>query len=162
SLHRAGLAFHEGISIMRGAMKVGVVVMGAVLAVLLAAWWMHVPPAATAFGRTSREARERADAGASRPASTSSESARAARDEMRAPLAGRAQTPRGPRPAAGRGGAHPAAGRAAPAAAPATQDAEGGHGHYDRTYIQEHFREDMFPLLRQCYDEALSRKPRLG
>jgi outer membrane biosynthesis protein TonB len=36
------------------------------------------------------------------------------------------------------------------------------HGRYDPAYIQSTFREDMFPLLRQCYESALARRPDLG
>ena len=39
---------------------------------------------------------------------------------------------------------------------------EGAPGKYDPAYIQQVVREDMFPLLRQCYGDALRRQPTLG
>ena len=65
-------------------------------------------------------------------------------------------------------------GRPAPAAAPASAslaaahrpaplpDDDLPHGHYEASYIQQTFREDMFPILRQCYDSALKRLPALS
>lgn len=57
----------------------------------------------------------------------------------------------------------------APAAVPAAQRAAAAPaeealpvGHYEPEYIREHFREDMFPLLRQCYEGALERRPTLA
>jgi hypothetical protein len=55
-----------------------------------------------------------------------------------------------------RGGSPPpepdAPGKKAPPAPP---------GEYSRDYIQTTFREDMFPLIRACYESALKRKPEL-
>lgn len=36
------------------------------------------------------------------------------------------------------------------------------HGKYDPEYIRATFREDMFPLLKSCYEGALKRKPDLA
>jgi RNA polymerase sigma-70 factor (ECF subfamily) len=35
-------------------------------------------------------------------------------------------------------------------------------GHYEPSYIQEVFREAMFPLLSQCYENALAQRPKLA
>lgn len=52
---------------------------------------------------------------------------------------------------------------AAPAASAAAADPdEPPHGHYEASYIQQHFREDMFPLMKQCYESTLKRRPTLG
>ncbi|HEU4539178.1 MAG TPA: sigma-70 family RNA polymerase sigma factor, partial [Polyangiaceae bacterium] len=59
--------------------------------------------------------------------------------------------------------AAPAAASAAPAAS--ADDPPGGPlpvGHYEPAYIQEVFREAMFPLLRQCYENALAQRPKLA
>ncbi len=50
----------------------------------------------------------------------------------------------------------------APPARAAASDEDRPKGHYDPKYIQKHVREDIFPLLRECYEEALSRRPKLG
>lgn len=55
--------------------------------------------------------------------------------------------------------------REAPSQAPparAAGDEDRPKGRYDPKYIQKHVREDMFPLMRECYEEALSRRPKLG
>ena len=64
-------------------------------------------------------------------------------------------------------GAPPAPGRdgrdVTPAAQPATPTPdEGARGTYEPEYIQQVVREDMFPLLQQCYGDALLRQPKLG
>jgi hypothetical protein len=41
-------------------------------------------------------------------------------------------------------------------------DDEPPHGSYEPSYIQEHFRADMFPLLKSCYEGALTRRPDLA
>jgi hypothetical protein len=48
-----------------------------------------------------------------------------------------------------------------PENAAAAPGGEPPRGRYDPSYIQEHFREDMFPILRQCYGAALKRQPAL-
>jgi hypothetical protein len=35
-------------------------------------------------------------------------------------------------------------------------------GHYEPSYIRQVVREDMFPLVRQCYESALERRPQLA
>lgn len=64
-----------------------------------------------------------------------------------------------------------AAGSAAkPSAAPSRQEASPSPsateeipiGAYDPDYIRSHFREDMFPLLKSCYEGALKRRPALA
>jgi hypothetical protein len=50
----------------------------------------------------------------------------------------------------------------APAPAPAPAGEEPPHGHYDPEYIRASFRQDMFPLLRSCYGDALLRQPKLA
>jgi hypothetical protein len=49
-----------------------------------------------------------------------------------------------------------------PSSAPPAADAEPPHGHYDPEYIRKVFREDMFPLMKQCYESALKAHPTLG
>jgi hypothetical protein len=48
----------------------------------------------------------------------------------------------------------------ATANAPAPGD-EPPPGKYEASYIQKNFREDMFPILKQCYGAALKRRPEL-
>lgn len=82
--------------------------------------------------------------------------ARRARDAMRAKIV-EALRRRAPVPAAAPAPATtPAARRPAPAA-----DEDLPHGHYEKSYIQKNFREDMFPILKQCYGAALERQPDL-
>jgi hypothetical protein len=39
---------------------------------------------------------------------------------------------------------------------------DAGNPAVDPTYIRQRIHEDLFPLARQCYEDALARKPRLG
>jgi hypothetical protein len=41
-------------------------------------------------------------------------------------------------------------------------DGDRPRGHYDAEYIRANFREDMFPLIKSCYEGALKRKPELA
>jgi hypothetical protein len=55
----------------------------------------------------------------------------------------------------------------AAAAAPAPKRAEGAEdepqaGKYDPSYIRQVIREDLFPMVRKCYESALVRAPKLG
>ena len=52
--------------------------------------------------------------------------------------------------------------QATAASAPAPAGEEPPHGHYDPQYIRASFRQDMFPLLRSCYGDALLRQPKLA
>lgn len=107
-------------------------------------------PASSAPPASARDA-----ASASTAASASAE-ARRARDAMRDQiLEALRKRDAGARPAPA---PVPAAQRAA--AAPAEEALP--VGHYEPEYIQEHFREDMFPLLRKCYEGALERRPTLA
>ncbi|APR77399.1 Hypothetical protein A7982_02746 [Minicystis rosea] len=92
----------------------------------------------------------------SRVAVPSSVESRRARDAMRAEILEAMRR----RAAASPVAASPAAPRAV-ASAPAAAGDE-PRGHYEPSYIREHFREDMFPLLRQCYEGALERRPKLA
>ncbi|MFT3764027.1 MAG: AgmX/PglI C-terminal domain-containing protein [Minicystis sp.] len=88
------------------------------------------------------------------PAAASAE-ARRARDAMRAEILeamrkrAASASPAAPSPAAPRASAKP-------------PEADEPRGHYDVDYIRTHFREDMFPLMRQCYEGALLRRPKLA
>jgi hypothetical protein len=57
----------------------------------------------------------------------------------------------------------PAPAAAAPARSARAAGAPDGEsvGRYDPDYIRTHFREDMFPLMRSCYESALVRAPKL-
>jgi len=82
--------------------------------------------------------------------------ARRARDAMREKIV-EALRRRAPAPAASPAPVTtPAARRTAPAS-----DEDLPHGHYEKSYIQKNFREDMFPILKQCYGAALERQPDL-
>jgi hypothetical protein len=85
--------------------------------------------------------------------------ARRARDAMRAEILAalrRRNAESQPAPPA-----RPAAAGPPSSAAPAEGD-EPPPGRYEPSYIQQHFREDMFPLMRQCYESALLRRPALA
>ena len=45
---------------------------------------------------------------------------------------------------------------------PKKEEAQETHGKYDPDYIRATFREDMFPLLKSCYEGALKRRPDLA
>jgi hypothetical protein len=82
--------------------------------------------------------------------------ARKARDAMRAKILETLQKRGEPvRP-------EPPATKEARTAAATKKDGTEGHGHYDTEYIRTNFREDMFPLLHSCYQDALRRKPQLA
>jgi hypothetical protein len=51
--------------------------------------------------------------------------------------------------------------RAAWPAMPTARD-DAGNTTVDRSYIQQRIHEDLFPLARQCYEDALQRRPGLG
>ncbi|HEU4412383.1 MAG TPA: sigma-70 family RNA polymerase sigma factor [Polyangiaceae bacterium] len=92
--------------------------------------------------------------------------ARRARDAMREEIVASLRRREGGAPA---GAAAPppraAAGAAAGARAPGEADAAETplpRGHYEASYIQEVFREAMFPLLSQCYQNALAQRPKLA
>lgn len=141
---------------MSSAMKVGAAVTAAVLLVLAVGFRARTPPAVKAAAA----AREDRAVPAATSASTASVEARLARDRMRDRIL---ETLR-----RHDAGAPPAPARAArdvvPASRPAPPPAadEGARGKYDPAYIRQVFREDMFPLLRQCYADALLRQPELG
>jgi hypothetical protein len=77
------------------------------------------------------------------------------RNEILAALRRRSEASR-PAPAAQTAPVRPAA-----SATPAGED-DAPPGHYEPSYIQQHFRAEMFPLLKQCYESALKRQPALG
>jgi RNA polymerase sigma-70 factor (ECF subfamily) len=141
----------KGLLIMGKATKTGVGI--AALGLLAAAgWWSRSsPPASPAAVGTTRAIEAKA---AAATAPTASAQARQARDEMRAQIldslrkrdAGAPPAPVTP----------PIARRGEPPTPPAAP------GHYETSYIREHFREDMFPFLHQCYEAALQRQPALG
>lgn len=89
---------------------------------------------------------------------TAAANARRARDAMREQIlealkkrdAGVPEAPARPAPVAGPSPARP------PSEPPP------GGGKYDPKYIQQTFREEMFPLLRKCYESALERQPKLA
>jgi hypothetical protein len=107
------------------------------------------PPAVTAEPHV--EAPARAEAWESTPAHAA---ARKARDAKRAEILEaikRRQAAENPAPP--------------PAPAPSSTAAAGDEpppGRMDPEYIRHVFREDMFPLMRQCYDATLKRRPTLG
>jgi hypothetical protein len=51
---------------------------------------------------------------------------------------------------------------ASPRASTSNAESAPPKGHYEPEYIQQVFREEMFPLLRKCYEGALARKPTLA
>jgi hypothetical protein len=51
---------------------------------------------------------------------------------------------------------------ASPRASTSNAESAPPKGHYEPEYIRQVFREDMFPLLRKCYEGALARKPTLA
>ena len=88
-----------------------------------------------------------------RAAPSSSAEARRARDAMRAKIleamrrrnvtAASPPAPVAPRPTA-------------------TAPADDPVGHYEPSYLRQVVREDMFPLVKQCYEGALQRRPELA
>jgi hypothetical protein len=50
---------------------------------------------------------------------------------------------------------------AAPHPAPAEPPVD-EPGYYEPSYIQQHVREDMFPLIKECYASALRQSPKLA
>jgi RNA polymerase sigma-70 factor (ECF subfamily) len=150
----ARMTVWKGILIMTSTTKVGAVVAAVALVVAAVGWRSRPPPPAKApVSAQVRDRAARAEVAAS-PAPPSSARTRQARDEMRSQIleslrkrdAGAPPAP--PPPAVAR--------RSDPPPPPAAR------GHYEASYIQEHFREDMFPLLRSCYEDALRRHPTLG
>jgi hypothetical protein len=51
---------------------------------------------------------------------------------------------------------------AARAGAPGPADDSAPHGSYDPEYIRENVHDQIFPLLRSCYEAALARNPKLS
>lgn len=135
--------------------RVGLIV-GAFLVVVIAAFfWKRSADPAPPGPRPRASTTTEASPAPARVTSPSSVEARRARDAMRADIleamrkraaavSPPAQAPVVPRPSA----------------APAK--AEEPRGSYEPSYIQQHFREDMFPLLRSCYEGALRRQPKLA
>ncbi|HEY4116875.1 MAG TPA: AgmX/PglI C-terminal domain-containing protein [Byssovorax sp.] len=77
---------------------------------------------------------------------------RRARDELRAKILAAIEEKR-----------RAAASRPPPAAKPASSAApDDGPPGLDKDYIQQTFRDDMFPLLRKCYESALAQRPALA
>jgi hypothetical protein len=115
--------------------------------------------AASASARRAQPEAERGEAAPAAPSPEARADGRRARDAMRAEIlaALRRRDAGAPAPALA---ARPVAAKAAPSAAPPA-DEEPPPGHYEPDYIRTHFREDMFPLLRQCYAGALKRRPSL-
>lgn len=143
----------KGLLIMGKATKTGVGI--AALGLLAAAgWWSRSPPPARPTATTRAVEPSAAVAPAPAPTPTISSQARQARDEMRAQILDslRKRDAGAPPPPA----TAPVARRGEPATPPAAP------GHYETSYIREHFREDMFPFLHQCYEAALRRQPALG
>ncbi len=103
----------------------------------------------------------------SAPPSSTSPEARRARDAMREQIlealrrrdAG-APPPRAPAPSTPSTATLPAA--AGRAAAGDRADDSADRGSYDPRYIRDNVREQIFPLLASCYQEALSRHPTLS
>lgn len=114
-------------------------------------------------GPPSAGAPAQASAKRSRPSARQNTEARRARDAMRAQIVSELERKRSAAAASATAKAPP---REAPSQAPparaAASDEDRPKGHYDPKYIQKHVREDIFPLLRECYEEALSRRPKLG
>jgi RNA polymerase sigma factor (sigma-70 family) len=143
----------KGIGIMTSTTKVGAAVTVVALAALAVGWRARPAPPAAKAPRAALAAGEAPVAAA--PAPIASARSRQARDEMRGQILEALR-----RRDAGAGIAPAQAPTAArPAASPA---AEPPRGHYEVSYIREHFREDMFPLLHQCYEDTLRRHPTLG
>ena len=113
------------------------------------------PPAAKA-ARVERAADPPAGTAEAEAAAHAHAEARRARDAMRANIMA-ALRRRQPPPAV-----VPARAPAPKASAAPAAEEEPPHGHYEPSYIQENFRADMFPLIKQCYDSALKRSPALG
>ena len=142
----------KGILIMSNATKVGAGVAALALVVAAVGWRSRPPPSAKVAAVAPAGEREARAAVPAPPAPAAS--ARQARDEMRAQiLASLRKRDAGAPPVLPRA---PAPRPSDPPPPPAAR------GHYETAYIQEHFREDMFPLLRQCYESALLRRPTLG
>jgi RNA polymerase sigma factor (sigma-70 family) len=158
----ARMTVWKGILIMNSATKVGVTVTAAALLVTAMGLWPRLSPAAKvpasahSAARDVREAREVGEAGdvaAVPPAAAASGHGREARDQMRNRILDAIRK---------RGATAPGEPSPEPAAQAAPPEEEKTPGRYDPSYIQEHFREDMFPLLRQCYSGALLRQPKLA
>jgi rRNA maturation protein Nop10 len=82
------------------------------------------------------------------------DAARKARDEKRAEILAAIQRRRA--------ASAPLLQKAAASASTAAAEDEPPRGHYEASYIRQVFREDMFPIMKQCYDSALKRRPTLG
>jgi hypothetical protein len=131
-------------------------VVGLVVLVLRRGGSGSPPPPAEAPTPRSAEAR-RGPAAEAESASRRAEAQRA-RDALREQIvAALRRRDAGPPPVA----------RSAQAAAPRPKEAPPEDeplpsGSYEPSYIRDHFRADMFPLLKQCYEGALARRPALG
>ncbi len=84
------------------------------------------------------------------------EAARRARDAKRAEILAAIQR----RQAASAASPPKAAAPSSTAAAQA--EAEPPPGHYEPSYIRQVFRDDMFPIMKECYASALKRQPKLA
>ncbi len=139
------------------------VVLGGVAVLVLAGvlWFRRAPGAAprsaASAARAERAAEARSDEAEAEARAARAE-ARRARDAMRAEiLAALRRRDAGAAPAA----LPKSATQPAKAVSPPAEE-EPPHGHYEASYIQEHFRAEMFPMLKQCYEGALARKPALA
>jgi hypothetical protein len=140
---------------MNGTRRTLTVLGGAALLALALIFLFRGKPVGAARAPGSAEARATPPPPPSRPQrdAVSEARARRARDAMRDQIL-EAQRRRAaaspPKPADTRDAAAP------------TGEEEPPRGHYDPQYIRASFREDMFPLLRECYGDALSRQPKLA
>jgi hypothetical protein len=91
---------------------------------------------------------ERKERGRARRDPEAERAARRARDEMRERILD-ALKKRNPAPAT------------EPAAARPASTADEPKGKYEPSYIQQAVRKDIFPLARECYEQALKRNPKL-
>lgn len=149
------LTLWKGIGIMTSTTKVGAAVTVAALAALAVGVGARSTPAKAKASATAVTAARAATVAPVAPAKVAPSPTRQDRDALRAQILEALR-----RRDAGLPPTRPSAPSVAPpAAAPAS---EPPRGHYEPSYIQEVFREEMFPLLRKCYEGALLQQPKLG
>jgi hypothetical protein len=138
----------------RVAALAGVTILAAFAALFLMRRRVDAAPPAKPSSSAAQVARANT---ADQPVSEARREARRARDAMREDILAALKR----RAAAAAPSAAPAHARPRPAAK-AQEAPEEPRGHYEPSYIQAVVREDMFPLMRSCYEGALKRNPKVA
>jgi hypothetical protein len=141
---------------MNGTRRILAVLGGAALLALAAFFFLRGKPVEPARAKAGAEARATAGTVTERPSArggASAAEARRARDAMREQILEALRR---------RAAADPSKAPGGRATTGGGDEDEPPHGRYDPEYIRANMREDMFPLIKQCYGDALERQPKLA